>query len=62
MEDRERAARLTGCHQGPKCRDVWGVGVCGSRDKHHREYERLDDNLLTGSQAMLLQEKPQEED
>ncbi|KAF6726349.1 Cytokine-dependent hematopoietic cell linker [Oryzias melastigma] len=49
VEDRGWAARLTGCHRGPRCRDVWGVGVCGSKDKHQREYERLDDNLLTGN-------------
>lgn len=41
-------ARLTGqwsCHWGPRCRDVQGVGICGSKDKHQWEYERLDGNL-----------------
>lgn len=42
------AARLTGwwgCHWGRRCRDVQGVGVCGSNDKHQWEYEMLDGNL-----------------
>lgn len=33
------------CHWGPRCRDVQGAGVCGSKDKHQWEYERLDGNL-----------------
>lgn len=41
-------ARLTGqqsCHWGPGGGDVQGDGVCGSGDKHHREYERHDGYL-----------------
>ncbi len=47
-EDTGRAARLTGewgCRWGLRCRDVQGVGVCGSKDKHQWEYEKLDGNL-----------------
>lgn len=48
VEDTGWAARLTGwwgCRWGRRCRDVQGVCVCGSKDKHQWEYERLDGNL-----------------
>lgn len=48
VEDIGRAARLTGRwsrHWGPRCRDVQGFSVRGSKDKHLWESERLDGNL-----------------
>lgn len=48
VEDTGWAATLTGwwgCRWEPRCRDVQGVCVCGSNDKHQWESERRDGNL-----------------